>query len=71
MRNNSENLIIIFSLLVFILTGCVNVSIPEITPTFQPTKMVSFDDFVDQSFKQILRRDPENVTALGLSKMLA
>lgn len=70
MRNNSENLIIIFSLLVFILTGCVNVSIPETTPTFQPTKMVSFDDFVDQSFKQILRRDPENVTALGLSKML-
>lgn len=57
-------------LIISLLTGCVEVNAPIAEPRSSPTAVMDFDQFVDHSFKQLLRRDPETVTALGLSGLL-
>lgn len=67
MKNQS-----LFSLLILICFGiaaCGTQPEPP-TPTLVETTAPPFDQFVDISFKELLRRDPELVTILGISESL-
>jgi uncharacterized protein (DUF885 family) len=62
-----RRLFVFLVLLSFLITAC-NTSSPIPSPTAIPA--LPFDQFVDRSFKDLLRRDPELGTILGVSAQL-
>ena len=61
---------LLFYVILLILTPTACAPTPSPTPNLAETAAPTFDQFVDASFKDLLRRDPELVTVLGVSELL-
>lgn len=68
MRGRSTIKVIVWALILFAGTGLAAATETNVEEILDDLRGLPFDDFVDESYTQILLRSPESVTSLGLAE---